>query len=196
MYLAIFTQFLRFLHIFFAHPINLKGLVVFYIFQRLNHIFKDDFTKFQDNSRTKGTFFFIKFQEFSRTKVKFKGFPSLCEPCVTTACALKTLSVHWDHCLWAETTAYALGQSVCGLAAFALGPLSVALRLLTVHWDHRLCTETAYYALRPLPVQPHSLLKSPIPFCKISLLYFFSHSFSRTGQHHYSNLVIQVIWVD
>ena len=54
------------------HPINLKGPVVFYIFQRLIHIFKDDFTKIQDNSRTKGTFF--KFQEFSRTKVKFKDF--------------------------------------------------------------------------------------------------------------------------
>ena len=42
----------------------------FYIFQRLIHNFKDDFTKFQYNSRTKGTFFF-KFEEFSRTKVKF-----------------------------------------------------------------------------------------------------------------------------
>ena len=41
----------------------------FYIFQRLIHIFKDDFTKFQYNSRTKGTFF--KFEAFSRTKVKF-----------------------------------------------------------------------------------------------------------------------------
>ena len=41
----------------------------FYIFQRLIHIFKDDFTKFQYNSRTKGTFF-SKFEEFSRTKVK------------------------------------------------------------------------------------------------------------------------------
>ena len=40
--------------VFLAHPINLKGLVVFFfIFQRLIHIFKDDFTKFQDNSRTK-----------------------------------------------------------------------------------------------------------------------------------------------
>ena len=64
-YLAIFTP-------FFAHPTNLKGLVVFHIFHRLIHIFKDDFTKLQDNSRTKGTFF--KFQEFSRTTVKFKDF--------------------------------------------------------------------------------------------------------------------------
>ena len=32
----------------------------FYIFQRLIHIFKDDFTKFQYNSRTKGTFFQIR----------------------------------------------------------------------------------------------------------------------------------------
>ena len=75
-YLAIFTQFFAIFTGFFAHPINLKGLVVFYIFQRLIHIFKDDFTKFQDNFRTKGTFF--KFQEFSMTKVKFKDFPGLC----------------------------------------------------------------------------------------------------------------------
>ena len=41
--------FLRFsLSFFFAHPINPKGLVVFYIFQGLIHIFKDIFTKFQD----------------------------------------------------------------------------------------------------------------------------------------------------
>ena len=52
---------------------NLKGLDVFYIFHRQIHNFKDDFTKFQDNSRTNSTFFF-KFQEFSRTKVKFKDF--------------------------------------------------------------------------------------------------------------------------
>ena len=71
MYLAIFTQFFFCdFHSFFAHPINQKGLVVFfYIFQRHIHIFKDDFTKFKDNSRSKGTFF--KFQEFYRTKVKF-----------------------------------------------------------------------------------------------------------------------------
>ena len=42
----------------------------FYIFQRLIHIFKDDFTKFQYNSRIKRHVFF-KFEEFSRTKVKF-----------------------------------------------------------------------------------------------------------------------------
>ena len=51
---------------------NSKGLVVFYIFQGLIHIFKDDFINFQDKSSTKGTF--IKFQEFSRIKVKFKDF--------------------------------------------------------------------------------------------------------------------------
>ena len=69
MYPALFIQFFCDFHSFFAHPINPKRLVVFYIFQRLIHIFMDDFTKFQDNSRTKGAFF--KFQEFSRTKVKF-----------------------------------------------------------------------------------------------------------------------------
>ena len=66
-HLAISTQFYAIFTQFLAHPINLKGLVVFYIFQRLIHIFKDDCTKFQDDSRTKGTFF--KFHEFSRTKV-------------------------------------------------------------------------------------------------------------------------------
>ena len=40
-------------------------------FLRTNSYFQD-FTKFKDNSRTKGTF--LKFQEFSRTKVKFKNF--------------------------------------------------------------------------------------------------------------------------
>ena len=72
MYLAIFTQFFAiFTQFFFVHPINLKGLVVFYIFQRLIYIFKDYFTKFQDNSWTKGTF--LEFQ-FSTNKVKFKDF--------------------------------------------------------------------------------------------------------------------------
>ena len=57
-YLAIFIQFFcDFDTVFFAHPINPKGLFVFYILQELIYIFKDDFTKFQDNSRTKGTFF-------------------------------------------------------------------------------------------------------------------------------------------
>ena len=42
------------------------------LFQGQFHIFKGNFTKFQDNSRTNGTI--LKFQEFSRTKVKFKDF--------------------------------------------------------------------------------------------------------------------------
>ena len=45
-------------------------MLYFYIFQRLIHIFKDDFTKFQDNSRTKGTFF----------QDQGQIFPDLCEP--------------------------------------------------------------------------------------------------------------------
>ena len=58
--LAIFTQFFAiFIGFFFAYPINPIGLVVFYIFQELIHIFKDNFTKFKDNSSTKGTFFQI-----------------------------------------------------------------------------------------------------------------------------------------
>ena len=49
--------FCNFNTVFFAHPINPKGVVVFYIYQGLIHSFKDDFTKFQDISRIKGTFF-------------------------------------------------------------------------------------------------------------------------------------------
>ena len=66
---AIFTQFS------FAHHINpkeWKRMGVFYYFQGQFNIFKGNFTKFQDNSRTNGTI--LKFQEFSRTKVKFKDF--------------------------------------------------------------------------------------------------------------------------
>ena len=67
MNLAIFIQFFAIFTQFFAHPINLKGQVVFYIFQRLIHIFKDDFTKFQDKRHF------------------FPGprsiYPGLCEPC-------------------------------------------------------------------------------------------------------------------
>ena len=59
-YLAIFTKFfLQFSQGFFAHPVNSKGIVVFYIFQRLINIFKDDFTQLQDKSGTKDTFFQI-----------------------------------------------------------------------------------------------------------------------------------------
>ena len=61
-----------FLRVFFCTSHKSEGLVVFYIFQSLIHIFKDDFAKFQDNSRTKGSFF--KFQEFFRTKVRLKNF--------------------------------------------------------------------------------------------------------------------------
>ena len=66
---AIFTQ------LSFAHRINpteWKRIGVFYYFHGKVHIFKDNFTKFQDNSRTNGTI--LKFQEISRTKVKFKDF--------------------------------------------------------------------------------------------------------------------------
>ena len=57
---------------------NMKGLLVFDTFQGLIHIFKDDFTKFKNNLRTKGSFF--KFHEFSRTKVKFKDFSRSVHP--------------------------------------------------------------------------------------------------------------------
>ena len=89
MYLAIFTVFFAIFTQFFAHPINLKGLVVFYIFQRLIHIFKDEFTKFQDSSRTKGTFFQIPgdFQD------QGQFYPGLCEPC-------KSMSHIICHNLW------------------------------------------------------------------------------------------------
>ena len=56
---AIFTQ------VSFAHRINPKESVYFIFF-------KDNFAKFQDNSRTNGTI--LKFQEFSRNKVEFKDF--------------------------------------------------------------------------------------------------------------------------
>ena len=54
-YLAIFSQFfLRFSHSFSAHPINLKGLVVFLYFSKTNSYFQEWFVQ---NSRTKGSFF-------------------------------------------------------------------------------------------------------------------------------------------
>ena len=55
--------------VFFAHPLNLKGLV---------HIYKDDFTKFQGNSRTKCTF--SNFRSFPGPRSNSRTFPSLCEP--------------------------------------------------------------------------------------------------------------------
>ena len=57
---------------FALRAVELKSIGVFYYFQGQFHIFKGNFTKFQDNSRTNGTI--LKFQEFSRTKVKFKDF--------------------------------------------------------------------------------------------------------------------------
>ena len=86
MYLSIFLQFLCDFHtVFFAHPINLKGLVLFYIFQRLIHIFDDDFTKFQDRRH----FFQIPgvFQDHGQF------FPGLCEP-------YKSMSHIICHNLW------------------------------------------------------------------------------------------------
>ena len=65
----IFTQFS------FPHRINPKDWKrtgVFYYFPGQFHIFKGNFKKFLDNSRTNGTI--LKFQEFSRTKVKFQDF--------------------------------------------------------------------------------------------------------------------------
>ena len=66
---AIFTQFSFVHHIY---PKEWKRICVFYYFQGQFYIFKSNFTKFQDNSRTNGTI--LKFQEFSRTTVKFKDF--------------------------------------------------------------------------------------------------------------------------
>ena len=63
---------MRFSHSFFsASHKSERNSCIFYIFQRLIHIFKEDLTKFQDNSRTKGTFF----------PVPRPNFPGLCEPC-------------------------------------------------------------------------------------------------------------------
>ena len=70
-YLAIFIQFFCDFHTVFSASHKSKRTSCIYIFQRLIHIFKDDFTKFQDNSRTKGTFF----------QDQGQIFPGLCEPC-------------------------------------------------------------------------------------------------------------------
>ena len=59
-------------HTFFCASHKSEKTHCILYFQGLIHIFKDNFTKFQDNSRSKGIFF--NFQEFSRTKVKFKDF--------------------------------------------------------------------------------------------------------------------------
>ena len=77
MYLAIFSQFFCDLHAVSAHPINLKGLVVIFIFLKDLFIFSRVILQ---NSRTKAVFFF-KFKEFSKTSSNSKTFPGLCEPC-------------------------------------------------------------------------------------------------------------------
>ena len=64
--------------VFLAHPINPKALVVFCIFQGLIHIFKDNFTKFQGNSRTKGTF--LNSRSFPGPRLNSRTFPGLCKP--------------------------------------------------------------------------------------------------------------------
>ena len=66
----IFTQFWAIFRKFFWASHKSERTRILY-FSRTNSYFQD-FTKFKDISRTKGTF--LKFQEFSRTKVKFKNF--------------------------------------------------------------------------------------------------------------------------
>ena len=85
MYLAIFTHsFAIFTQFFFGASINLKGLVCFfYIFQRLIHIFKDDFTKFKDYSRTKAL---LSNSSFPGPRSNLRTFPGLCEPCHQLGC--------------------------------------------------------------------------------------------------------------
>ena len=73
---SIFKQFSFVHHI---NPKELKRINAFYYFQGHFHIFKGNFTKFQENSRTNDTFF--RFQDFSRTKVKFKDFSRSELPC-------------------------------------------------------------------------------------------------------------------
>ena len=81
MYQAIFTQFfLRFSHNFLAHPINLKGLVVFLCFSKTYAYFQGLFYKILGQFRDKRHFFF-KFQEFSKTRSNSRTFPGLFEPC-------------------------------------------------------------------------------------------------------------------
>ena len=72
MYLAIFNQFFAiFTQFFCASHKSERTSCIFFIFLRLIYIFKADFIKFQDNSRTKGTFF----------QDQGQIFPGLCEPC-------------------------------------------------------------------------------------------------------------------
>ena len=73
----IFTQFFVIFTHFFADPMKLKGLVVLYIFQELIHIFKNDFTKFQDKR-----YIFSDSWSFSGPRSNSRTFPGLCEPWV------------------------------------------------------------------------------------------------------------------
>ena len=61
------------------HPINPKGLVVFYIFQGLIHIFKDDFTKFQDKRQ------FFSIPGVFQDQGQIQGLFQVCANPVTTA---------------------------------------------------------------------------------------------------------------
>ena len=80
MYQAIFTQFfLRFSHYFLAHPINLKGLVVFLCFSKTYAYFQGWFYKILGQFQDKRHFFF-KFQEFSKTRSNSRPFQVCSNP--------------------------------------------------------------------------------------------------------------------
>ena len=71
-YLAIFIQFFCDLHtVFLAHPINLKGLVVFLYFSKTNSYFQGRFYKIPGQFQDKRHFF----------QDQGQIFPGLCEPC-------------------------------------------------------------------------------------------------------------------
>ena len=78
MYLAFFTLFFCDFHtVFFAHPINLKGLVVFLYFSKTNSCFQGCFYKILGQFQDKRHFFQIPgvFQDQGQI------FPGLCKPC-------------------------------------------------------------------------------------------------------------------
>ena len=76
--LAVFTQFFA-IFSFFSDPINLKALDVFYIFQRVIHIFKDDFTNCRAIPEQKALF--SNSRSFPGPRSNSRTFPGQCKPC-------------------------------------------------------------------------------------------------------------------
>ena len=77
MYLAIFIQFFLRFSQFFAHPINLKRLVIFLYFSKTNSYFQGWFYKIPGQFQDKRHFF----QNPGVFQEQGQIFPGLCEPC-------------------------------------------------------------------------------------------------------------------